>query len=88
MREDLTDETRAIRKLSERFGFDVQRICDDLMRKQKASGKDYVIAPEHRPEGASSEQQARAERKLADGLRPLPSAARASFCCPGPVAVP
>ena len=63
MREDLAEEIRAIRKsLSQRFDFNVQRICDDLLKKQKSSGKDYVPAPEHPPEGASSEQRARAER--------------------------
>jgi hypothetical protein len=68
MREDLAEEARAVRRaLSQRFDFDVGRICAELMKRQRISGQSYVPPPETRARGPMAKPNATAERDLAPG---------------------
>jgi len=45
-----TEEIRAIRhELAAKFDNDVKRIGDDLRRRQKESGREYIRLPKRRP---------------------------------------
>jgi len=67
MRDDPSEEVRSIRRsLSQRFDFDVRRICADALKKQQSSGRSYVPAPESgSPDRVASGQHASAEPGLA-----------------------
>ncbi|MBI2571700.1 MAG: hypothetical protein HYV63_32215 [Candidatus Schekmanbacteria bacterium] len=67
MKDTVAEQVRAVRrKLSARFDFDVRRICDDVMQRQRAGAKEYVTQPKAEGEQSRSATDASAsEQRLA-----------------------
>ncbi len=55
MNDVIAEEVRAVRRdLSARFDFDVKRICEHIMLRQRNSGKKYVSQPPVEPRQVSA----------------------------------